>query len=238
MRVLITSVGKRDPLAEDGTEGAIVVLSRHLTPAVILLFPTADLPGRDGTEGRVPDLTEYLRAVVPGAAVSATSLHSNPTDYQALLEELRPHVARIRHAFPNADFHVNVSSGTPQIGASWLLLIHSGLLPARAWKVLDPRYAPAADDRVREENLGFLREESLVARACAHLAEHGYARAADTLRELARGTAEPGRERLVQLLARLVEGYDLWDRLRYGEAANALGEVLDGGRKFARWGDL
>ncbi|MBC7104936.1 MAG: hypothetical protein H5T97_03275, partial [Firmicutes bacterium] len=44
MRVLLSFVGKRDPLAEDNTEGAIATLARVLRPDLMVLFPTARIP--------------------------------------------------------------------------------------------------------------------------------------------------------------------------------------------------
>jgi len=54
----------------------------------------------------------------------------DPTDYFAILKELRVNVQKICDDTPQANFFISVTSGTPQMHACWILLAACGEIPA------------------------------------------------------------------------------------------------------------
>ena len=54
----------------------------------------------------------------------------DPTDYFAILKELRVNVRKICDDTPQANFFISVTSGTPQMHACWILLAACGEIPA------------------------------------------------------------------------------------------------------------
>jgi hypothetical protein len=61
MKILLSFVGNRDPLANDGTEGAIVAAFKALQPDWVYLFPTVKSPtSKSDTEENAEETKEYI----------------------------------------------------------------------------------------------------------------------------------------------------------------------------------
>ena len=77
----------------------------------------------------------------------------DPTDYVAILRNLRAHLQDICEAAPQAQFFIAVASGTPQMHACWVLLAASGEIPARLLHVRPPRFVSRDSPLVSEVDL-------------------------------------------------------------------------------------
>ncbi len=194
MRVLISPVGKRDPWGTAGCRrpeplqyGAALSIALHVRPQLVLLLPTLDRldAGGDHTMAEAEATQAALAEVLPGVRVCLQPYDlSDPTDYGQVMPQterlLRSILAELGEG--EHELAVNVSSGTPQIQASWQLAISAGLLAAKAYQAIDPRYVRPGQSPVREvavrywsEALALERARRLFAQAdyevCAHEAE-------------------------------------------------------------------
>src|SRR4051812_16458116 len=81
--------------------------------------------------------TEGLAAAVPAALVSVKRLEvDDPSDYGKLYRAIGPVVAAAKAAFTEWDIDVLLSAGTPQSQTIWVVLVQSGILPARMLQVI------------------------------------------------------------------------------------------------------
>lgn len=86
-------------------------------------------------------ITDETAAAITGPGVSIRSLAlPDPTDYLAILRELRRECGLIREQYLDAEFFVATASGTPQMHACWFLLTASGEVPAVLLQVRPPTY--------------------------------------------------------------------------------------------------
>lgn len=228
MNVLFTCVGERDPIpmqAGQAGEGSIVTLCRRLSPDVVLLLPTGGYV--EGEERRSSTLEharltqEYLeKEVSQSMEIRMEPLDvSDPRDYGALLQTMRQAVSSfLVSQSDEITSLVNISSGTPQQQAVWLLLVSGGLLPRpRLYQVADPRFVPE-EGRVREVSFTFFEEESLASRATRAISDGWFGAAADLLERLAKVSVSPERQDSAQAAARLLRAYHAWDRYAFREA--------------------
>ena len=74
----------------------------------------------------------------------------DPTNYVGILNNLRRHFRTINRAHPDAIFSIAVSSGTPHMHASWLLLAASGEIPAKILQSSPAAFVPEGKSRVKE----------------------------------------------------------------------------------------
>ncbi len=148
MDILLTFVGYRDPFveSEEGEvvrPGPVLDLLRHRDFDQLILF---------GTEGTTEQLSS-LRSHLENSTVDLEEFVldiEDPTDYTVILSELRGHLQEIQEAREEANFYVSVASGTPQMHASWLMLVAGGELPARILHTRPPEHVtpekpPAAE---------------------------------------------------------------------------------------------
>jgi sigma54-dependent transcription regulator len=127
VKILIAFTGFNDPYAKSVVEGAEKngpILSLLAVRAFDHVFLLAAL----GTTA----LTEETAAAIKGTDVTILCLHlPDPTDYLAILRELRRECATIREQYLDAELFV-ATLGTPQMHACWFLLTASCELPANA----------------------------------------------------------------------------------------------------------
>ena len=74
----------------------------------------------------------------------------DPTNYLGILRQLRSHFKKINVDHPGAEYSISVSSGTPHMHASWLLLAASGEIPATILQSTPPEFVPDGKSLVRE----------------------------------------------------------------------------------------
>jgi len=82
----------------------------------------------------------------------ALPLH-DPTDYGAILRNLRSVAAAKVEEFSGAEYFISVASGTPQVHACWVLLTTSGEFPTRILQVRPPRFVTGDRPLVTEIDL-------------------------------------------------------------------------------------
>lgn len=146
MKVLITFTGFNDPYSKSVVEG-----EEKAGPILSLLasrkFDCVFLFATPGTTA----LTEETAGALSGAEVTICPLHlPDPTDYIAILRELRRECGAIRERYLDAELFVATASGTPQMHACWFLLTASGELPATLLHVRPPRFVTKDLPQVEE----------------------------------------------------------------------------------------
>lgn len=148
MDVLLTFVGYRDPFVEEDSSrrGPILDLLHHRTFDELVLFST------EGTGKRTASLKKHFDSAEIGVQEVALDIE-DPTDYPTILSELRAHLQEIQEDNQGANFYVSVASGTPQMHASWLMLVAGGELPARILHTRPPEYVTPEKPAVAELDL-------------------------------------------------------------------------------------
>jgi phage-related protein len=233
MKILLSFVGNRDPLANDGTEGAIVAAFKALQPDWMYLFPTVKSPtSKSDTEENAEETKEYILGLAKemGKEVHISIIPiqvMNPTDVQEIIEEMRQIIRKIvqetRHE--HVEYLVSISSGTPQMQMCWALLVFSRIIQGKLYQVVAPQFAEEKE-RVKEVNIAYLEEENILRQIQDLLSKYQFSTAADRLSYLAKEVTQYGsRQKLAETLTHLVQGYMYWDMLRYEDALKKLKEV-------------
>ena len=140
MKVLLTFTGFHDPFAlglvgEEEQPGPILSLvgARPLDRVFLISTPA--------TERHTEKTRDAIEKAHPKMAVEVLNFPLyDPTDYQAIIQELRKKIPPILKTFSDAEFSISVASGTPQMHASWVLLTASGEIPAQILHVRPPRF--------------------------------------------------------------------------------------------------
>ena len=150
METLLTFTGFHDPFADTSLEGdqqagPILTVLNDRTFDRVVLFATPRLAERtaatcEAISQRHPDVE---------VEVIETPL-SDPTNYLGILTQLRKHFRNLNKRFPGARYSISVSSGTPHMHASWILLAASGEIPARILQSNPPQFVPEGKSAVRE----------------------------------------------------------------------------------------
>lgn len=237
--VYISCVGEQDPVSEKtNEEGALLTCFRYLTTVKQITFNTVYLiptskslsPARH-TEERAQQCAEEIQQNYPNLQIIVKPLEvQNPADLKQVYPKMRELLGSILNEVSQSAqnssivFHINISSGTPQMKESLPFLVSVGQLGSHEvylWQVFDPR-GGAMDlaERVqRAPELDFLTQERILLRL-EQLAEHhlyqeanGWLKSALTVNHLP----------FAQQLYRVLAAHDQW---LYKEAANQLQKVL------------
>jgi len=209
MKVLLGGVGRRDPVAVDGTDGALLQGVSHIGPSVVYLFPTAG-----GSNSTAVNGTRTVEAIATrwGAAVRVhlrPLALPDPTDYGAVVAAFRDGVRAARAAEgAGAEWHVMLSSGAPQFRLAWSLLVLNGELPARCWEARDPNYPGAS---VWEAAVRVLAEPAVRDRFRDAVRRCDFAAAGEAARLWSRQAPEPAGQTRAAWVARLMGAYQKWD---------------------------
>lgn len=186
MKVLISPVGKRDPWGthacrrpEPLTYGAALSVALHVQPQLVFLLPTLDRldVGDEHTMAEAEASKAALAEVLPGARVCLRPYDlGDPTDYGQVMPQTERLLRGILDELGAGEHElaVNVSSGTPQIQASWQLAISAGLLAAKAYQAIDPRYLRPGQPAVREVAVRYWSEALALDRARRLFAQGEY----------------------------------------------------------------
>ena len=150
MDLLLTFAGHRDPYVR-GRDGDIERDGPVLDLVGRRPFDEALVIGTPGAAGNTDALVVELRTRHPALDVHREDLPlDDPTDYAAILVRLGGLVQRKLPGWTRHNLYVSVASGTPQIHAAWLLLIASGVLPARVLHTRPPRFVTPEKPAVEE----------------------------------------------------------------------------------------
>lgn len=243
LKILLSSVGNRDPLAPDQTEGSIVTACRRIEPDILFLFPTAEQPlqNSSSTEENANKTKEFLQQILPKTKVYIRVLDiPDPTDYQQILKLMENEVLSVQEKFRNSltEYHISISSGTPQMQACWLLLVNSGRIKAKAWQVLAPQWCQDDESRCRVIETGFIEEQNKINRAKEYFDLGIFKAAQDELELLALSTYMPDRATKAELFANLCAAYQDWDLYLHREAITKLEKLLKELRRFHGMNEL
>ena len=150
MKILLTFTGFHDPFAEISASGekeagpVLTVASERQFDRVCLFSTpsTAEISAQTQAE---------LQTRNQGLAVEVCDVPlKDPTNYLGILKQLRTHFKRINRQYPDAEYFICVSSGTPHMHASWLMLAASGEIPARILQTRAAKYVREGESRVTE----------------------------------------------------------------------------------------
>lgn len=153
MDVLLTFTGFHDPYAigligQEEQPGPILSLVGARTFDQVILFSTPN------AEKNTTATEKALRSLHPGVRVEVRNFPlADPTDYVAILRNLRAHLQEICEAASQTQFFIAVASGTPQMHACWVLLAASGEIPARLLHIRPPRFVSKDRPLVSEVDL-------------------------------------------------------------------------------------
>ena len=155
MEVLLSFTGFHDPFAETALDGQqqagpvlTVVSERHFDKVCLFLTP------------KLVERTEATKAAIeerhPEIEVEVLEVPlADPTNYLGILRQLRKHFRALSRKHPDATYSISVSSGTPHMHASWILLAASGEIPAKILQS-NPVVSQNSDDGwgVEDERIG------------------------------------------------------------------------------------
>ena len=146
MRVLVTwsdrsaATAPRSQRASDDTGPVLRYLSQeenHRAYQRIIV-----LAGVKNTSTAKP-LVEEASLFVPHAELRALQIE-DPSDYATLFQQLMPIVTELSQNVSQQGWELDVllSAGTPQAQTIWVILVQSGLLPARMFQVIPASFVP------------------------------------------------------------------------------------------------
>lgn len=235
VKVLLSMVGNRDPYAacaQTGTqsEGSILTLSRHIQPEIVFLFPSAAQLSEiaANTQKNAEKTREAMVALYPAVKVLLYPLDlPDPTDYRKVLQQMEETVASVRQQMQKVpgskvEYHINISSGTPQMQACWLLLINGGRLKAKVWQVIAPQWQEGTEIRCRVVETEFVEEQNKISRAQNFFISCYFKAAQDELELVALATYLPQRAFIAEEMAKVCEAYHHWDLFQHEKAQSLL----------------
>lgn len=150
MNVLLTFTGFHDPFSETSVEGEretgpILTVVAERAFDVVYLFATPNVASISEETKR------ELESRHKGLEVKICEIPlSDPTNYLGILRQLRSNFHRINKLHPDANYYICVSSGTPHMHASWLMLAASGEIPARILQARAKKFVRESQPRVSE----------------------------------------------------------------------------------------
>ena len=216
--ILVASVGN--------SPAPIVTAVGTLKPDRVLFVATPAEPGRPGSRERVPGILEAARCPAARHAI----LEVPPDDPEAIFLALRERVRALRAEHPGARFLFDYTGGTKSMTAA---LFQCALAtPGAKLQFMSGRRDTldrVADGTERPTEIAFdwLIAERTETRLRSAWAAYDYAACAEGARALSEELgsdekAPPEARRRLADLAAAAEGFDLWDRFRHTEAADAL----------------
>jgi len=150
MKILLTFTGFHDPFAEvsiagEKEAGPVLTVTLERQFDRIYLFATPN------TTEISTQTKEELQNRHKGLAVEICNVPlKDPTNYLGILKQLRSHFKHISKQNPDGEYFICVSSGTPHMHASWLMLAASGEIPARILQTRAAKFVREGEGRVTE----------------------------------------------------------------------------------------
>lgn len=150
MKALLTFTGFHDPYSETSIAGAVepgpvlTVVSERRFDHVFLFSTPALTAITEQTKAELLRQNAHLQVDIREVPLA------DPTNYLGLLKQLRSHFKLICKEHAEAEFSICVSSGTPQMHATWLMLAASGEIPATVLQTRPRKFTREGQDRVSE----------------------------------------------------------------------------------------
>jgi hypothetical protein len=233
-RIYLSGVGEQDPISETtNSEGSILTSFGHLCEdkqlqfQLVFLLPSSreTSPNRH-TEDHAAWCVEALQEafgikpqILPLKVRNAADIRQvYPEMRRVLEEEIMPQVRDLGKG--KIEFHINASSGTPQMKGAWPLLVNRGVFepyPVEIWQVMDPRGGGTRQERVRPGGeLDLLVQESTLNQAKGFAQRNLYGAIAGELEILSGDFAQ-----FCFKLCQVLESYD------HGEYKTAAAHHID-----------
>ncbi|MBI4026282.1 MAG: sigma 54-interacting transcriptional regulator [Verrucomicrobia bacterium] len=149
-KVLLSFTGFHDPFTESSIAGeketgpVLTVASERQFDRVYLFSTpnTAEISAQ--TKDELQKRNRSLAVEICEAPLN------DPTNYLGILKHLRRHFKVFSKENPDAEYFICVSSGTPHMHASWLMLAASGEIPARILQTRAAKFVREGEGRVTE----------------------------------------------------------------------------------------
>jgi len=228
MRIMLSSVGNRDPFALDKDTGEksfgpLITVAQEIKPDILIMFPTQQQLNEklSFTEDRCGEIEGELKKIFPNLTVRRVALNlPDPTDHHEILSQLNSRIKEIKEIYKQSqvEYYINVSSATPQIQASFLILVSTQRLNAVVYQARDPRYVEAGQERVREIDIQFIEEENQINRARIFYEKNYFSSAADEMAKLSIATRKVGREKMAEIYSDLLTAYHFVDLYQHKRA--------------------
>jgi len=245
LKIMLSAVGTHDPYGystsgKDGehNEGPILGAVRDLKPDILFLFPTRKQP--DGklsaTEENSRSTTEEIKKLYPSIKVYERPIDlPDPTDYKRIIKILREEIDSVKKNYEKSkvSYYVAISSGTPQIHSSFLILVNSNSIKAEVYQTINSKFLQEGQKRTRLVETHFLEEENQIVRARKFFDSINYAESADELFNLACYTIYPERAQKAEVYYDLIRGYFYWDLYQHKKA---LENISKAGADIKRFG--
>jgi len=151
MKILMTFTGYHDPYCQglDGSkqEGPILTALRNVNFGAVHLFFN-NKPG-------IPEITDLTKKTIE-KTIKEIRVYTHclnlpdPTDYAMILENLSKIIQQIKEENGTASFYIAPASGTPQMHASWIMLLINHNLDAKILQTREPKFITDKRSSVRE----------------------------------------------------------------------------------------
>jgi len=150
VNVLLSFTGFHDPFAPSGVSGQMetgpvlsVLSERDFDHVYLFSTPkTSEITGL--TKKEITKRHENTEVSVIDLPLK------DPTNYLGILRQLRAQFQKINALHAGAHYAISVSSGTPHMHASWILLAASGEIPAVILQSTPPAFVPEGKSRIKE----------------------------------------------------------------------------------------
>lgn len=235
MKIMLSGVGNRDafaidPNTQESSLGPLLTVAQEIKPDILIMFPTRKQLNDQlsYTEDRCDAIEAELKKMLPKIAVRKVPLDlSDPTDHHDILTHLIPKINEIKNYYSHSqpDYYIGISSATPQIQASFLLLVSSQRLNARLYQARDPHYVQAGQERVREIDVQFIEEENQINRSKIFYSKYYFSSAADEMTNIALSTRKLERSKLAEIYSDLLSAYHYIDLYQHERALESLYKV-------------
>jgi hypothetical protein len=187
--ILLSFVGSQDPYSgNNNQEGSIVTLTRHLISqnieiSKLLLLYTNDLTAQ--AELTQEWLHSELKILLENIEIIKVSeeLSNDPINVALTLPDARKCLQKATECKRSNDdlIEFNSSSGTPAMKTTWAVLQASGIAPkSRIWQVRNPFQMKEGQERVFENNVNVVKNESDLKVIKKQLQNYNYNGALDT----------------------------------------------------------
>ncbi len=243
-KILVTLVGRQDPLNKDGKDGPVLTLlkntvshNRYLKPDIIYLLPTAAKPGNDNnTEEnavKTKQAIESMGGYVPSMVI-IKPLPFNNMDYGEIQHNLYELLNAIRKDNSSAEYYVHLGPGIPAVVDVLINAIVGKYFRANAIRVIEERFLPKFSDgspdyksQIIDVDLFPFREDSMITKALGLFADGFFRACADIFTEVGSSTRSRSREAYCSIFASLADAYYRWDIMKYSDALSVLKKVKD-----------
>lgn len=137
-RILFSCLGSTDPVRGEH-DGAMLHIARHYRPDKIQWYITPEMRRIDEKDHRFMLAMEYLGRQCPGYSPEILppvyGRREDVADFDGFYDDFRQLFTRLSRSYPEAEILVNLSSGTPQMKTTLVLLCSDLVYRTRAIQV-------------------------------------------------------------------------------------------------------